>query len=91
MVRKAFCFSGWVQGVGFRWRAQNAANALGATGWVRNNFDGSVSIELQGSEEQIEGVIRAIERGSYVRIENMRVRTVPPVENERGFRVLNDD
>ncbi len=89
-IRKAFCFTGWVQGVGFRWRAKNAANALGATGWVRNNPDGSVSMELQGTEAQIDGVIAAVERGTYVHIDHMRVKTIAPAEDEHGFTVKDD-
>ena len=36
MVRKHIFFSGWVQGVGFRYRALYAARAMGLTGWVQN-------------------------------------------------------
>ena len=85
IIRRALRFTGWVQGVGFRWRAIHAANAVGATGWVCNNFDGSVSMEIQGTEKQIDQVILAIERGTFVRIENMDVRNIPVVEDERGF------
>ena len=87
VIRRALTLSGWVQGVGLRWRAQTAANALGATGWVRNNFDGSVSMELQGTESQIDGVLLAIERGTYVRIEDLRVKTLPTLDGETGFHV----
>lgn len=41
-------FVGEVQGVGFRWTARMVANELDLTGWVRNEPDGSVSMELQG-------------------------------------------
>ena len=85
MIRKRIVFSGWVQGVGFRYRARHAADLLGATGWVRNEYDGSVTMEIQGTEEQIDGVIQAIERGRYVKIENMDVRTIPVVPHEQGF------
>ena len=85
MMRKRIVFSGWVQGVGFRYRARHAAELLGATGWVRNEYDGSVTMEIQGTEEQIDGVIQAIERGRYVKIENMDVRTIPVVPHEQGF------
>ena len=85
MIRKRIVFSGWVQGVGFRYRARHAAELLGATGWVRNEYDGSVTMEIQGTEEQIDGVIQAIERGRYVKIENMEVRTIPVVPHEQGF------
>ena len=91
IIRKSLWFAGRVQGVGFRWRAQSAADALGATGWVRNNFDGSVSMELQGTQAQIDGVILAVERGTWVQIENLRVKTIPTEENERRFPVRDDD
>ena len=91
IIRRSLRFTGYVQGVGFRWRARSAANALGATGWVRNDFDGAVSMELQGTEEQIDGVILAIERGAYVQIENMYVKTLPLIEDEYGFTVKDDE
>ena len=91
IIRRSIVFYGWVQGVGFRWRAKNAANALGATNKEKNNFDGSVSMELQGTEEQIDGVILAVERGSYVKIENLRVKTVPVIEHERGFHIRDEE
>lgn len=85
MIRKRIRFWGHVQGVGFRYRAYHAANAVGATGWVRNEYDGSVTMEIQGTEEQIDQVILMIEKGRFVRIENMDAKTIPLVENERGF------
>ena len=91
IIRRRLRFTGFVQGVGFRWRAKAAAEALGATGWVRNDFDGAVTMELQGNEAQIDGVILAVERGTYVQIENMYAKTLPPVKGERGFRIADDD
>ena len=85
LIRKHMVFSGAVQGVGFRWRARRAAEAVGATGWVRNDPEGTVTMELQGSEAQIESVLAAIERGQYVRIEDVETRSLPPVKNERDF------
>lgn len=46
-------FSGEVQAVGFRWNARNCANEIGLTGWVRNEYDGSVTMEIQGTSDQI--------------------------------------
>ena len=86
MIRKHIIFYGWVQGVGFRYRARQAANLYDCTGWVRNEWDGSVSMEIQGEEENIDRVILAIERGTYVRIENMDVKAIPVVSGEYGFR-----
>lgn len=87
MIRQHIVFNGWVQGVGFRYRAIHAARSYGVTGWVRNEPDGSVAMEIQGTQFQIDNVIMAIERGSYVHIDHMDVKTIPVIETERGFRV----
>ena len=86
MIRKRIVFNGWVQGVGFRYRARRAADLLGVTGWVRNEDDGSVTMESQGTQEQIDEVILAIGRGHYVRIENMDAEAIPVVPDEHDFR-----
>ncbi len=86
MVRKHILFYGSVQGVGFRWRAKNAAEHFSCTGWVSNEWDGSVSMEIQGTEEAIESVILAIEKGTFVHIENMDMKDIPVVDGEYGFR-----
>ena len=68
-VRKHIYFSGQVQGVGFRYRATNAARANGLTGWVDNLWDGRVEMEVQGELSQIEEMIQKIQSGSFIRIE----------------------
>lgn len=88
IIRRRIRLTGAVQGVGLRWRACHAADAAGATGWVRNEDDGSVLMEIQGTESQIDAVILAIERGTYIVIEKMDARTVPPDEHEWCFREI---
>lgn len=85
-IRKYIKFYGVVQGVGFRYRAEHAANLIGATGWVRNDPDGGVSMEIQGTEEQIDQVLLTIEQGNYVEIRNMDVKRLKLVEGEYVFR-----
>lgn len=86
-IRKYIRFYGEVQAVGFRYTAYHAAQLYGATGWVRNEYDGSVSMEIQGSQRQIDDVVAAIERGTYIRVDRMEVKTIATVPDERGFRV----
>ena len=88
MLRQRIVFHGWVQGVGLRYRAIHAASLYGTTGWVRNDPDGSVTMEIQGTQEQIDSVIMAIERGTYIHIDHMDVKKIPLVDNEHGFRPL---
>ncbi len=47
---------GQVQGVGFRWSAQQRAAKLAVVGWVRNETDGSVAAHLEGKP----GAVRAM-------------------------------
>ena len=86
VIRKYMKFHGMVQGVGFRYRAEHAANLVGATGWVRNDPDGSVSMEIQGTEEQIDKVIIMIEKGSYIDIQRMDAKSINVIADERGFK-----
>jgi acylphosphatase len=88
MIRRHYVFSGWVQGVGFRWRAKNAASLWGCTGWVRNEWDGTVTMELQGLEAQLDRVLAAIADSRYIRIETIESRDIPVDPDERGFRTL---
>ncbi len=87
VIRKAITVYGSVQGVGFRYRTVYAANLVGATGWVSNNYDGSVSMEIQGTEAQIDKVFQMVEQGTFVSIEGMQVEEIPVVVDERGFKV----
>ena len=85
IIRKQIRVYGSVQGVGFRYRTEHAAESVGATGWVRNDPDGSVFMEIQGTEEQIDRVFAMVSQGTYVNIEKMDAISIPVVEDERGF------
>lgn len=54
---------GEVQGVGFRWHVERAAQAVGALGWARNRPDGSVEVHVQGPAGALEAVERACREG----------------------------
>ena len=86
LIRRRIVFYGWVQGVGFRWRALQAANDLGVTGWVRNDPSGSVTMEAQGTQEAIDGVIVAIKQSPHISIDRMEIETIPLKEGERSFQ-----
>ncbi len=84
-VRKHIYFSGQVQGVGFRYRATNAARANGLTGWVDNLWDGRVEMEVQGDPIEIERMLQEIQMGSFIRIENYQMEDMPVDEREWNF------
>lgn len=87
MVRKHMRFTGQVQGVGFRFHASHAARHIGLTGWVRNEWDGSVEMEVQGTEDQIDDLIISLQRTAFIQIDNIDMKNIPLDEFERGFRV----
>ena len=87
-IRKHLVFYGSVQGVGFRYRAIYAAQRFGCTGWVRNEWDGSVVMEIQGEEKDIDQVIISIEAGKYIWINNLTAVSIPVEDNEIGFKSL---
>lgn len=49
--------SGRVQGVGFRYSAQNIANKLGVKGFAKNRPNGNVILEIEGSSDQLSAMI----------------------------------
>ena len=88
--RLALRFCGEVQGVGFRWTSQIVADRVGCTGWVKNEFDGSVSMELQGTDEQIGLWFKGFAK-SYahrpLRYHIDEKRELAPIVDERRFEV----
>ena len=51
---------------------------------MENLEDGSVEMEAQGEEEQIDALIQYLNSQRYISIERIRVRKMP-LEEERGF------
>lgn len=87
MVRKQYRFTGRVQGVGFRYRAKHAAEGMCITGWVRNEWDGSVEMEAQGTEDAIHRMLVMINRSDYIQIDTIECREIPLVEQETSFHL----
>ncbi len=85
--RIRFRLYGDVQGVGLRFRASHAAGALGVTGYVRNEPDDSVTLEVQGTEEEIDAMFMFIEKSRFIRITDMRREELPLDPYEGYFHV----
>ena len=60
-------YSGHVQGVGFRYTAQDIAMSLGLKGWVKNLSDGRVEIVAEGDEKDLKEFLDKISKGQMGR------------------------
>ena len=85
--RRRYTITGQVQGVGFRYRARYAAQTLGLTGWVQNEDDGSVTLEVQGDPDKFISLFAMIQKSDYIQITGIRSKDLPPDPWERGFSV----
>ncbi len=54
-----------VQGVGFRFFTQRAAEKVGVRGFVRNLWDGRVEVFAMGTPEQHKELRKLLERGPF--------------------------
>ena len=88
IIRKHVRFTGRVQGVNFRYTSSNYATKFGLTGWVRNDYDGSVEMEVQGTPELINQLFETMKNvSSYIVIDNIEQKTIPVVQDEKEFNI----
>ena len=62
-IARRFVISGRVQGVGYRWFARDAAMREGVAGWVTNLPDGRVEAFVEGDQDAVIRVERALRTG----------------------------
>ncbi len=71
--------TGRVQGVSFRWYAQERARELGVLGWVRNEPDGSVLLHAEGEDEAVDALVAWCHDGpGFARVQDVAVREAAP-------------
>lgn len=85
-IRKRIVFHGRVQEVGFRYTAKYLAMNLGLTGWVQNEDDGTVTMEVQGDEQLINKLLIGLNSGKYIQIEWMNAQEIS-LGKEKSFSV----
>jgi acylphosphatase len=79
---------GRVQGVFFRASTQREASRLGLAGFVRNQPDGSVYIEVEGRQEEIDKLLVWIRKGGppHGRVDDVEIIKGEPQQYKR-FRI----
>ena len=62
-------------------------NPWGLTGWVRNEMDGTVTLEIQGRPQLVDKLLYGLSHDSFIRIDWMDTKDLPLEEDEKSFRV----
>lgn len=86
MIRYRLIFTGHVQQVGFRFYSVTCANENNCTGWVRNLNDGSVVMEIQGNNNQIDNVINSLKAVKHITIESINKMEIP-LQHDTSFEI----
>ena len=76
---------GRVQGVGFRYFVEHAANSLGLTGWVRNRDDGDVEVYAAGNSAQLSELAGMLWKGPRWAEVRAVDESEAPLEQHQGF------
>ncbi|MDZ5699603.1 acylphosphatase [Chelativorans sp. M5D2P16] len=80
--------SGRVQGVSFRYWTLREAEALGLSGWVRNEPDGTVSALIKGAEPAVDAMLERLREGpSAARVSQVTSQSADPAEAPPDFRI----
>ncbi|WP_270779519.1 acylphosphatase [Holdemanella biformis] len=87
-IRKEFHFEGNVQNIGFRFEVQSHAMPLGITGYAKNNDDGSVTAQLQGSLKNINKVILDLQNIDRIQIDFISEKDIPLDYYENDFSII---
>lgn len=83
--------SGRVQGVGFRFHAQQIALQLELNGNVRNLTNGNVKIILQCTEQELNSFIQYLKvvPHRFMNILNIDYTIIPTIKEYHSFSIVN--
>lgn len=89
---KRFFVSGTVQGVGYRYFAQRAAQRAGLAGYVKNLHDGRVEVYAFGEEDALKRLRVELERGPHAAVVSSVEEEAAEIDPRftRGFSVEYD-
>ena len=72
---------------------ENFAKKYNVTGWVRNLYDGTVEMEVQGLDHRVELFLQELSSdrpggNRFIRIDKLDITNIPSVNvaDEKGFR-----
>jgi acylphosphatase len=85
--RRQVYYSGYVQGVGFRYTAHRIARRYQITGFVRNLPDRRVQVVVEGPRGEIGGFLDELARAMSGYIQDVVVDKAPSTGEYSGFEI----
>lgn len=83
------CYSGHVQGVGFRYATRKVALEFDVCGTVRNLADGRVEVVVEGQQTEVESFLNELSNRQAVYIRRMARKESHREASLRGFEILH--
>lgn len=88
MVRYHLVIHGKVQGVGYRFFAQQQASYHRIKGWVKNNDDGTVEVDAEGTNGDINAFLNALKKGSgFSRVTTIDIHEIQEPSPYKSFKI----
>lgn len=85
--RREVHYSGWVQGVGFRYTVRRIAGGHNVVGYVRNLRDGRVQLVVEARPQEIDEYLAEIAQTMARYIESVEVQTSKVTGEFVGFDI----
>lgn len=93
MKRVHVFYSGNIQGIGFRYAAQDFAQKIGINGWIKNLSDGRVEIVAEGQERNLEVFLNKVREHFQNYIKDVKLEWQKPIREwiqKKNFEIKFD-
>ena len=88
-MRQRVRYAGRVQGVGFRATARSIMSRFPVTGWVRNEPDETVLLEVQGDDGTVRAALAELRTSMGRNIHSEDAARIDDLPGERRFEITH--
>lgn len=81
------CYSGNVQGIGFRFLTNDLARTMNITGWVKNLPDGRVEFVAEGQEKSLKEILEKVKLNFADNIQDSQIEWQEVTDEFKDFTI----